>query len=182
MNNGTERDHQSVKKELGELHTGHNISFSTVTNTILYMQGRKSQVYFSHIYTPDCFVMLFAFYFSVMHDLICVVTAWHNWFPYITYMYLKAKVPPYLIISIHNISIIIHYLFEEVTSTNHHSTNLESHNLPKRRFVDRCDISKGILPMPQRWWQGNYAIKCETIHKKVLLESEKEICVDMQTT
>ena len=34
-NNGTERGHQSVKKELGVLHNGHNISASTVISRLL---------------------------------------------------------------------------------------------------------------------------------------------------
>ena len=86
------------------------------------------------IYTPDCFLLLFAFCLSVMHDLICVVTAWHNLISlyYIHVFISKGSSINYSILSIHNIIIIIHYLFKELTSPNQHLTNLELHYLTSR--------------------------------------------------
>ena len=46
MNDSTKRGHQAVKKELGALYTGYNISFSTVTSSIFLLQGREGQLYF----------------------------------------------------------------------------------------------------------------------------------------
>ena len=46
MNHGPERGHQAVKKELGALYTGYNITFSTVTSSIFLLQGREGQLYF----------------------------------------------------------------------------------------------------------------------------------------
>ena len=66
-NNGTEKGHQVAKKRaLGASHWTQHIIYYCDKRYILPARKRESGVFciyiYIYIYTPDCFVMLFAFY------------------------------------------------------------------------------------------------------------------------
>ena len=102
-------------------------------------------------------------------------------------MYLKAKVPPYSNLRSTLLLLLFLYLFTEVTSTNHHLTNLELHILLEGCFVIKMvDViyRKVFYNEPKDDNKETMRLNVKQYLKQCrwgLLESEEEIGIYIHT-